>query len=102
MTRKTGAIAALKKLEAEREKLNQRQRELEAKAATELGRALLGTGVEGFGAKHLKQIGMALGKRGEEKAVFMDGPVKPGHDGVRRDGPSSPERKRPRRKTGEA
>jgi len=69
MTRKTGAIAALKKLEAEREKLNQRQRELEAKAATELGRALLGTGVESFGAKHLKQIGMALGKLGEEQAL---------------------------------
>lgn len=69
MTRKTGAIAALKKLEAEREKLNQRQRELEAKAATELGRVLLGTGVEGFSAKHLKQIGMALGKLGEEQAL---------------------------------
>jgi len=69
MTRKTGAIAALKKLEAEREKLNQRQRELEAKAATELGQVLLGTGVEGFNAKHLKQIGMALGKLGEEQAL---------------------------------
>lgn len=69
MTRKTGAIAALKKLEAEREKLNQKQRELEAKAATELGRVLLGTGVESFSAKHLKQIGMALGKLGEEQAL---------------------------------
>lgn len=69
MTRKTGAIAALKKLEADREKLNQKQRELEAKAATELGRVLLGTGVESFGTKHLKQIGMALGKMGQEKAL---------------------------------
>lgn len=69
MTRKTGAIAALKKLEVEREKLNRRQRELEAKAAIELGRALLGTGVESFGAKHLKQIGMALGNLGKEQAL---------------------------------
>ena len=69
MTRKTGAIAALKKLEAEREKLNQRQLELEAKAATELGRALLGTGVESFSAKSLKQIGTILGKLGENQAL---------------------------------
>ncbi|WP_430427644.1 DUF6437 family protein [Parasphingorhabdus sp.] len=69
MTRKTGAIAALKKLEADREKLNEKQRELEAKAATELGRVLLGTGVESYSTKHLKRIGMALGKLGEERAL---------------------------------
>jgi len=69
MTRKTGAIAALKKLEADRKKLNEKQRELETKAAAELGRVLLGTGVESFSAKHLKQIGMALGKLGEEQAL---------------------------------
>ena len=69
MTRKTGAIAALKKLEADRKKLNEKQRELETKAAAELGRVLLGTGVESFSAKHLKQIGMVLGKLGEEQAL---------------------------------
>ena len=68
MTRKTGAIAALKKLEADREKLNQKQRELEAKAATELGRVLLGTGVESFGTKHLRRLAMALSELGVEQA----------------------------------
>ena len=69
MTRKTGTIAALKKLEAEREKLDQKQRELEAKAATELGRTLLGSGVESFTSKSLKRIAMTLGKMGEERAL---------------------------------
>ena len=69
MTRKTGAVAELKKLETERKKLDERQRELEARAASELGRALLGTGVESFSAKSLKQIGMTLGKLGENQAL---------------------------------
>jgi len=69
MTRKTGAVAALKKLETERKKLDERQRELEARAAAELGRALLGTGVESFSAKSFKQIGMTLGKLGENQAL---------------------------------
>ena len=51
MTRKTGALAALKKLESERAKLDTKQQELETKAAIELGRILLGTGVETFSAK---------------------------------------------------
>ena len=69
MTRKTGALAALKKLESERAKLGTKQQELETKAAIELGRILLGTGVETFSAKSLKLIGTALGKMDEEQAL---------------------------------
>ena len=69
MTRKTGALAALKKLESERAKLDTKQQELETKAAIELGRILLGTGVETFSAKSLKLIGTALGKMNEEQAL---------------------------------
>ncbi|WP_430415305.1 DUF6437 family protein [Parasphingorhabdus sp.] len=69
MTRKTGALAALKKLESERAKLDTKQQELETKAAIELGRILLGTGVETFSAKSLKLIGTALGKMDEEQAL---------------------------------
>ncbi|WP_422345995.1 DUF6437 family protein [Parasphingorhabdus sp.] len=71
MTRKTGAIAALKKLENERAKLDAKQRELETKAATELGRMLLGSGIEAFSAKGLKRIGAALGKMNEEQALAV-------------------------------
>ena len=69
MTRKTGALAALKKLESERAKLDTKQQELEAKAAAELGRMFLGTGVEAFSAKSLKRMGTALGKMNEEQAL---------------------------------
>jgi hypothetical protein len=69
MTRKTGALAALKKLESERAKLDTKQQELETKAAIELGRILLGTGVETFSAKSLKLIGTALGKMDEKQAL---------------------------------
>jgi|TARA_R110000850_G_scaffold14619_2_gene46434 hypothetical protein len=69
MTRKTGALAALKKLESERAKLDTRQKELETRAATELGRMFLGSGFEAFSAKSLKQIGRALGKMTEEQAL---------------------------------
>tara|TARA_R100001244_G_scaffold47710_2_gene42562 strand:+ start:67961 stop:68206 length:246 start_codon:yes stop_codon:yes gene_type:complete len=69
MTRKTGALAALKKLESERAKLDTKQQELETKAATELGRILLGTGVETFSAKSLKRMGTVLGKMNEEQAL---------------------------------
>jgi radical SAM superfamily enzyme YgiQ (UPF0313 family) len=67
MTRKTGALAALKKLESA--KLDTKQQELETKAAIELGRILLGTGVETFSAKSLKLIGTALGKMDEKQAL---------------------------------
>ena len=69
MTRKTGALAALKKLESERAKLDTKQRELETKAATELGRMFLGSGIEAFSAKSLKLLGTALGKMDEEQAL---------------------------------
>ncbi|ASK87157.1 MULTISPECIES: DUF6437 family protein [unclassified Sphingorhabdus] len=71
MTRKTGALAALKKLESERAKLDTKQQELEAKAAAELGRMFLGSGVEAFSAKSLKRIGTALGKMNEEQALAI-------------------------------
>jgi len=69
MTRKTGALAALKKLESDRAKLDTKQQELETKAATELGRMFLGSGIEAFSAKSLKLIGTALGKMDEEQAL---------------------------------
>ena len=69
MTRKTGALAALKKLENERAKLDTKQKELETRAATELGRMFLGSGIEAFSAKSLKRIGAALGKMTEEQAL---------------------------------
>ena len=69
MTRKTGALAALKKLESERAKLDTKQQELETKAATELGRMFLGSGIEAFSAKSLKLIGTALGKMTGEQAL---------------------------------
>jgi hypothetical protein len=69
MTRKTGALAALKKLESERAKLDTKQQELETKAATELGRMLLGSGIEAFSSKSLKLIGTALGQMNEEQAL---------------------------------
>ena len=69
MPRKTGALAALKKLESERAKLDTKQQELETKAATELGRMFLGSGIETFSAKSLKHIGIALGKMNEEQAL---------------------------------
>lgn len=71
MTRKTGALAALKKLESEREKLDTKQQELETKAATELGRMFLGSGIETFSAKSLKRIGAALGKMTEEQVLAI-------------------------------
>ncbi|NCN85421.1 MAG: hypothetical protein GW808_02080 [Sphingomonadales bacterium] len=69
MTRSKGAFAALRKLEDERAKLDKKQRELETKAAAELGRMFLGSGVEAFSAKSLKLLGTALGKMTEEQAL---------------------------------
>ncbi len=69
MIRSKGAITALRKLEDERAKLDRKQQELEAKAATELGRMFLGSGIEVFSTKSLKRIGVALGKMSEEQAL---------------------------------
>ena len=56
MPRNRSAIAALQKLEADREALDTKQRELEAQAAKELGQIILGTGLETFSKKGLKQV----------------------------------------------
>lgn len=69
MPTKRSAIDALRKLEADRQALDERQRELEEKAALELGRLILGTGVEAFSRKGLKQASDLLGKLGEEEAL---------------------------------
>ena len=69
MPRNRSAIAALQKLEAYREALDAKQRELEAQAAKELGQIILGTGLETFSKKGLKQVAEALGKLGETAAI---------------------------------
>jgi len=61
MPSQRSAIAALKKLEADREALDQRQRELEEKAAIELGQMLLGSGIETFSKKTIRKAGELLG-----------------------------------------
>ncbi|MFB0613996.1 DUF6437 family protein [Aurantiacibacter poecillastricola] len=69
MPSQRSAIAALKKLEADREALEQRQRELEEKAAIELGQMLLGTGIEAFSKKGIRKAGELLGKLGEDEGL---------------------------------
>lgn len=69
MPTKRSAIDALRKLETDRQALDERQRELEEKAALELGRMILGTGVEAFSRKGLKQASEMLGKLGEAEAL---------------------------------
>ena len=69
MPSQRSAIAALKKLEADREALDPRQRELEEKAAIELGQMLLGTGIETFSKKGIRKAGELLGKLGEEEGL---------------------------------
>ena len=69
MPTKRSAIDALRKLEADRRALDERQRELEEKAALELGRMILGTGVERFSRKGLKQASEMLGTLGEEEGL---------------------------------
>ena len=69
MPSQRSAIAALKKLEADREALDQRQRELEEKAAIELGQMLLGTGIEAFSKKGIRKAGELLGKLGEDEGL---------------------------------
>lgn len=69
MPSQRSAIAALKRLEADREALEQRQRELEEKAAIELGQMLLGTGIEAFSKKGIRKAGELLGKLGEDEGL---------------------------------
>ncbi len=69
MPTKRSAVDALRKLEAEREALDERQSELEEKAALELGQLILGSGVEAFSRKGLKQASEMLGKLGEAEAL---------------------------------
>ena len=69
MPSQRSAIAALKKLEADREALDQRQREFEQKAAIELGQVLLGTGIETFSKKDIRKVGELLGKLGEAESL---------------------------------
>ena len=69
MPTKRSAIDALRKLEADRRTLDERQRELEEKAALELGQLMLGSGVEAFSRKGLKQASEMLGKLGEAEAL---------------------------------
>ena len=87
MPTKRSAIDALRKLEADRQALDERQRELEEKAALELGRMILGTGVERFSRKGLKQVSERLGKLGEEEGLRRLGI---GPSTVRRSTPSLP------------
>ena len=69
MPTKRSAIDALRKLEADRQALDERQRELEEKAALELGRLILGSGVEAFSRKGLRQASEMLGRFGEAEAL---------------------------------
>lgn len=69
MPTKRSAIDALRKLEADRHALDERQRELEEKAARELGQLILGSGVEAFSRKGLRQASEMLGKLGEAEAL---------------------------------
>ena len=69
MPTKRSAVDALRKLEADRQALDERQRELEEKAALELGQLILGSGVEAFSRKGLKQASEMLGKLGEAEAL---------------------------------
>ncbi len=69
MPSQRSAIAALKKLEADHEALDQRRRELEEKAAIELGQMLLGSGIETFSKKGVRKVGELLGKLGEEEGL---------------------------------
>ena len=83
MPTKRSAIDALRKLEADRQALDERQRELEEKAALELGQLILGSGVEAFSRKGLRQASEMLGKLGEAKALrrLVSEPSAPGRSG---------------------
>lgn len=66
-------MAALRKLEAERIAIEERRRALEEQAALELGRIILGTGLEAFSRKGLARVASLLGKLGEEAALVQLG-----------------------------
>jgi hypothetical protein len=68
MPRKNSAVEALRKLEAEREALAERQRELEEKVSLELGQVILGSGLERFSRKGLRRVAETLGALGEQAA----------------------------------
>lgn len=69
MPRRNSALDALRKLEADREVLAARQRELKKEAALELGQAILGSGLEHFSKKGLRRAAEALGAMGEQSAL---------------------------------
>ena len=69
MPSKRTAVAALRKLEADRLAMDERKRELERQAALEIGTIVLGTGLEAFSKKGLAQVAGALGKLGEDAAI---------------------------------
>lgn len=69
MPTKRSAVAALRKLEADRLALAERQKQLEEQAALELGRIILGTGLETFSKKALAIVAGELGKLGEEASL---------------------------------
>ena len=69
MPRNRSAIAALQKLEADREALDAKQRELEVQAAKELGEIILGSGLESFSKNGLRKVAEELGKLGEDAAI---------------------------------
>ena len=69
MPTKRSAVTALRKLEADRLALAERQKQLEEQAALELGRIILGTGLETFTKKALERVAGELGKLGEEAAL---------------------------------
>jgi hypothetical protein len=79
MPRNRSAIAALQKLEADREALDAKQRELEAQAAREIGEIILGSGLESFSKKGLRKVAEELGKLGEAAAIEK----LTGHDSTR-------------------
>ena len=69
MPSKRSAVAALRKLEADRLSLDERQKELEKQAALEMGSVILGTGIETFSKKGLARAAVELAKLGEEEAL---------------------------------
>ena len=77
MPRKNSAIDALRKLEADREALAARQRELEKAAALELGQVILGSGLEHFSGKGLRRVAEALGAMGEQTALERLAGIRP-------------------------
>lgn len=77
MPRRNSAIAALQKLEEERSALDAKQRDLEVKAAQEIGQIILGSGLERYSKTNLRKLAGALGKIDEETALSL---LLPGKD----------------------